>query len=90
MSFDLKKKRKRKVSRSKKTKTEKPQNNSRKLNLDLFHISDKLPPESEQQILTWEDDWGWSIQVAALTLQHIHEDIRMFKKSRVTYWALLD
>jgi len=89
MSFELKSKRKRKVSRSKKTKTEKTQE-SQKVILDLFHISDKLPPESEQQILTWEDDWGWSIQVAALTLQHIHEDIRMFKKSRVTYWALLD
>ncbi len=93
--FDLSKKkakksdepRKRKVKRRKKT-TDSLQR--KQYTLDLIPVTERFPPDEPKQIITWENDIGWFLNDANLTLQHIKADINMFGYSRVRYWAFLD
>lgn len=58
--------------------------------IPFIAVKDQLPPNTDKMIITFEHPWGYAVIRSDVVLQHIKDDIRTTKKSRVSHWAELE
>jgi len=55
----------------------------------MINTSDELPPETSDEVITYNPIYGFEISKAFVCRQHIIHDRQTLGYSRVTHWFLL-
>ena len=59
------------------------------VNLEFTHVREDLPPETKDQLLLWDLQIGWMVELSFIVRQHITHDFDNLGYSRTVKWALL-
>lgn len=52
----------------------------------MIPIKEKLPPDTNEQVITYGEVFGFDVRLSFGVLQHMYHDIKTLGYSRVTHW----